>query len=141
MIELNLPVIPVPWAAPVRSRGAFYDIRDANKRCAKFYIKQQYSAIPIEDYTVLEFTFTFPLPPSASKKKRAQMLAGEIIPTKCDCTNLQKLYEDCLKKIVIDDDRKVAKIFSEKLYGEKEGVKINIYTLEEYKNADRSRRD
>lgn len=64
------------------------------------------------------------------------MLKGEILPTSCDCTNLQKLYEDCLKGIVIKDDRKVAKIFSEKVYGEKEGVFIQILTLKECKDED-----
>lgn len=135
MIEINLQITPVPWAAPYRSKGIFYDIRDSNKNCAKFFIKRQYLDSPIKGYTVLKFTFTFSVPSSTSKKKRIEMLAGKIIPTRCDCTNLQKLYEDCLKKIVIDDDRKVAKIFSEKIYGEKEGVKIVVYTLEEYQKC------
>jgi Holliday junction resolvase RusA-like endonuclease len=60
------------------------------------------------------------------------MLAGRVIPTRCDCTNLQKLYEDCLKGLIITDDRNVAKIFSEKLYGEKDEIIIKVYTLQEF---------
>jgi Holliday junction resolvase RusA-like endonuclease len=71
--------------------------------------------------------FVFPFPKSASKAKKEKMKAGEIIPTKCDCTNLQKLYEDCLKGIVITDDRNVVYVSSFKLYGEKGRVQIKVY--------------
>lgn len=60
------------------------------------------------------------------------MLDGDIIPTKGDCTNYQKLYEDCLKKIVITDDRNVEVIGSRKLYGEKGQVTIKVSNRHEY---------
>lgn len=60
------------------------------------------------------------------------MLQGEIIPTHVDCTNCQKFSEDCLKGIVITDDRNVAKISSEKLYADKGKILIKVWTLEEY---------
>lgn len=69
------------------------------------------------------------------------MEKGEIIPTRLDCTNMQKLYEDCLKKIVIDDDRNVAKIISEKSYAEREGIVIQVYTLKEFNNENISDRN
>lgn len=71
------------------------------------------------------------------------MLDGEILPTNCDCTNLQKFYEDCLKNIVIKDDRYVVKITSEKLYRDKGCIFMKIYTLDEYRkiNADFNRND
>jgi Holliday junction resolvase RusA-like endonuclease len=82
--------------------------------------------------------FHFKPPESASKKRKIEMLAGKEIPTKKDCTNMQKLYEDCLKKIVVNDDRNVAKISSEKLYAEKDEVIIKVWTLKEY-NEDCNR--
>lgn len=60
------------------------------------------------------------------------MLDGKIFPTRCDCTNLQKLYEDCLKGIVIKDDRQVIVVTSYKCYGEEEGVDITVQDLFEY---------
>lgn len=136
MIELHIPLDPVPWTAPRISKRYTYDVRESEKRCVRYFIKQQYQKDPITEYTTIQFKFVFKPPASSSKKKRLEMLLGKIIPTKCDCTNLQKLYEDCLKGIVIDDDRKVAKIFSEKVYGEKEGIFIRVLTLKEYQNAD-----
>jgi len=97
----------------------------------------------LKGYFVIEFVFAFPIPNSTTKKEKEKMLAGEIIPTGCDCTNLQKFYEDCLKNIIIPDDRYVAKITSEKLYRNKECIFVKIYTLDEYRmlNANRNRND
>jgi len=133
MITITIPLDPVPWAAPRLSRGRCYDPKEKDKRAARWHVKDQYRMAPIQDYVVLCFIFIFEPPKSASKKRRLDMLAGLIIPTKGDCTNYQKLYEDCLKKIVIEDDRNVEIIGSRKLYGEKGSVVINILTRNEYK--------
>ena len=137
MIEINIPLSPLSWEAPLKGKYGFYDPREKEKRVVRFFVKEQYKQDPLQVFTVLCFTFFFKIPASASATRKADMLAGKIIPTKSDCTNLQKLYEDCLKDIVIDDDRNVAKIFSEKLYAEKEGINIKIYTLEEYATKER----
>lgn len=132
MIVLNIPLDPVPWASPRLSRGHAYDPREKDKRAVKYLLKQQYDMPPISGYVALFFLYVFKCPKSASKKRRIEMLNGSIIPTKGDCTNYQKLYEDCLKKIVIEDDRNVEIIGSRKLYGEKGHVKITILNREEY---------
>ena len=132
MIVITIPLDPVPWAVPRLSRGHCYDPREKDKRAIRWLIKQQYAAEPIKDYVSLFFEFVFKPPASASKKRRIQMLDGDIIPTKGDCTNYQKLYEDCLKKIVITDDRNVEVIGSRKLYGEKGQVTIKILNRDEY---------
>lgn len=137
MITIEIPWEPTSWLAPKKGRFTFYDPREAEKRAARFIVSEQYKDPPLTGYTVIFLTFSFKIPDKTSKKKRAEMLSGLIIPTKKDCTNMQKLYEDCLRKIVIDDDRNVAKIFSEKLYAEKDNVLIKVYTLEEYVNNQR----
>lgn len=139
MIEIKIPLPPAPWQSAKKSGNFFYDPKEAEKRVVKYLIASQYKNEMILEYTVLDILCCFKPPPSASKKKRVQMLAGEIIPTRSDCTNLQKLYEDCLKKIVIDDDRKVAQITSKKIYAEKDEVIIKIWTLNEYVHAHHPR--
>lgn len=135
MIKIEIPTFPIPWAAPRMSKtGGIYDIRSKEKNWLKWHVKQLYKKEPVQGYVVLDFTFYFPVPASATLKKKALMLAGEIIPTACDCTNCQKLTEDCLKNIIISDDRNVAKISSQKLYGEKENIIIKIWTLREFRN-------
>lgn len=132
MIEITLHENPVAWAAPKLGRGHAYDPKEADKRAIRYLIRQQYTGDIITGYTVIWMDLHFEPPASASKKQRALMLSGHIIPTSRDCTNCQKLYEDCLKKIVIDDDRKVKRITSDKAFAEKGKVVIKIYTLEEY---------
>jgi len=70
---------------------------------------------------------------------KERMLSGEIRPTRCDNTNMQKFYEDCLKNIVFMDDRYVYKNISEKLYGDKGKILIQVFSMDEYekqKNAN-----
>jgi Holliday junction resolvase RusA-like endonuclease len=130
VIEITLELDPVPWAAPRLGRYQHaYDPKEKDKRAARYLIKQQYKGEPISETVILSFLFVFPVPKSASKSRKEKMLAGEIIPTRCDCTNLQKLYEDCLKGIVITDDRNVVYVSSYKIYGEKGKVIIIIYKL------------
>ena len=136
MILLHIPLPPVPWQAPLRARGYCYDPKESDKRAARYYIAQQYKAKPLTDFTVLAFKFMFKVPKSYGKKKAIEALAGRVLPTRSDCTNLQKLYEDCLKGIVIDDDRKVIKIMAEKFYGKKDGIFISVLTLSEYLNME-----
>lgn len=128
MFLITLELDPIPWAAPKLARnGHAYDIREKDKRAARYLIQQQYTGEPISEPVILGFTFIFPFPKSASKAKKEKMKSCEIVPTRCDCTNLQKLYEDCLKGIVITDDRNVYYVSSFKLYGEKGRVEIKIY--------------
>lgn len=134
MITIEIPLEPVPWTAARLSRGRAYDPKEKDKRAARWHVSDQYHDEPLRGYVSLFFHFIFTPPKSASKKRTSDMLAGLIIPTKGDCTNYQKLYEDCLKKIVIEDDRNVEVIGSRKLYGEKGRVIIKILTRNEYKD-------
>lgn len=132
MIYIEIPFEPVPWSVPRLSRNHTYDPKEKDKRAITYLIKEQYRDEPIEGYVALFFSFVFQIPKSASKAKRAQMLAGSIIPTRSDCTNCQKLYEDCLKNVVFTDDRYVEVIGSRKLYAEKGSVNISVWNRDEY---------
>ena len=61
------------------------------------------------------------------------MLNEIIIPENCDTTNCQKFYEDCLKGIVITDDRRTADVQSKKRYSEKPGILIQVIPWDEYR--------
>lgn len=135
MLELAVPLPPISWKAPLKGKHTFYDPVGKDKNALRFYLREQYQAQPIQGFVVLKLTFISQIPKSYSKKKRALIAAGELYPLRYDCTNCQKFAEDCLKNILIEDDRYVAKIFSEKLYGEKEGIVIKVYTLKEFLDA------
>ena len=131
-VGFYIPVTPIPWAAPKFGKGVAYDIRQKDKQLAKFHIQKQYKGDPFQGYVVIHFFFVFPVPKSATKKQRKDMVGQKIFPTKCDCTNLQKLYEDCLKKIVINDDRNVVMSTNYKCYSLDPCVIIIVQDYEEF---------
>lgn len=139
MITLDIPFPPISWTPSRICRNISYNPKHKEKQALMQLIATMYRAMVINEYVVLDFTFNFLPPKSASKKDRQAMLEGLIIPTRCDCTNLQKFAEDCLSKIVIEDDRLVAKISSQKLYAEKESIVILIQTLKEFKHASQDK--
>lgn len=71
------------------------------------------------------------IPKSASKKKRAAMLADEILPTKKpDRDNIAKVVGDALNGYAWHDDAFIASGVIEKRYSEIPRVEITIYKQE-----------
>jgi Holliday junction resolvase RusA-like endonuclease len=132
MIQLEIYGDLIPWAAPQKSRGRFYDPNSLRKDQIKWQIRAQYRGELLAGATILEFTFFYPIPKATSKIKRKQMLNGVIVPTVTpDCSNLIKCYEDCLKGIVIEDDRIVCDILAKRRYADVPSVLIRIMTYQE----------
>lgn len=128
MFIIQIPYDPVPWQAAKVSKFGTYDPKEKDKRAIRYLIRQQYSGPVLDEYVNIVFMFGFSVPKSASKKKRALMLAQEILPTRADCTNCQKLFEDCMKGIVFKDDRLVESISSKKMYSEKPFMMALVWT-------------
>ena len=81
----------------------------------------------LEGQIQAEITGIFPIPKSESKKRKAAMLAGEILHTKkIDCDNLAKTVLDALNGIAYDDDKQVCRLYVEKKYGENPCVKVRL---------------
>lgn len=126
MIEIRLDCKPVPWSAPTKGLHTFYDKKSKVKESTCWQIFSQYNGPIIDEFVSLEFTFYVPIPKNTSKVKRKEMLDHKILPTSPDTTNMQKLYEDCLQGIVIQNDRLSHKITSIRYYSDRPGVEIKI---------------
>lgn len=132
MIQLEIYSPLCPWKAPGRNGNRYYDPQSKLKEQIKWQLRAQYRGEIIGAAVVVDFTFFFPIPKATSKAKRRQMLQGIIVPmTTPDATNLQKALEDCLKGIVIGDDRQVSDITSKRRYAEAPGALIRIMTYTE----------
>lgn len=132
MIQLEIYGDLTPWAAPRKHGPRYYDPNSKRKDQIKWQIKAQYRGELLAGATILEFTFFLPIPKSTSKIKRKQMLNGVIAPTvHPDCSNLIKCYEDCLKGIVIEDDRIVCDIIAKRRYADTASVLIRIFSYQE----------
>lgn len=131
MIQLQIDCIPEPWQASLKGKSGFYDKKSKHKEFVRWQIKGQYRDGPLLGHVGIEFIFFLPIPKTTSKASRRQMLDRRILPTSPDITNMQKLYEDCLQGIVIDNDRYSSEICSRRYYSEKPGVTIRVRKLKE----------
>lgn len=132
MLQFEIYGSLVPYAAH-RNNGRFqYDPKSKEKEQIRWQIKAQHRGEPIDGAPILDFTFYFAIPKATSKIRRRQMLAGLIVPTVApDCSNLIKLYEDCLKGIVIQDDRFVSEIVARRRFAEAPSVLIRVIPYQE----------
>ena len=75
----------------------------------------------------LEITAIFAVPESTSKKRRTQMLAWAILPTKKpDADNIAKIIADALNGVAWHDDAQITEMTVRKVYGENPEVRVRI---------------
>lgn len=129
MIRVHLDIEPVSWSAPRRIKYRMYDPRHAHKTIVRRLLRTQYKGKPLQGYTMVFFLFTFAKPKNGANILKKHKNEELVFPTKKDTTNLQKLYEDCLNKLIIDDDRKVVTIVSNKVWGETDSVTITVFEI------------
>lgn len=73
----------------------------------------------------------YSIPKSASKKRHAAMLSGDIRPTKKpDMDNVIKIIADSLNKIAYRDDTQIVDCQVRKFYSEKPRVEVMIQTID-----------
>lgn len=83
----------------------------------------------LEGPLTLSVGITVGIPPSWSKRKRADALAGLVRPTgKPDADNTLKLLADALNKVVWRDDSQLVDVRVIKLYGIEPGALLEIRT-------------
>lgn len=75
----------------------------------------------------INITAYFGVPKSTSKKKRDEMLKGNIRPTKKpDADNIAKVIADSLNGLAYYDDSQLVEVNVRKFYREHEGVEVEI---------------
>lgn len=73
----------------------------------------------------------YSIPKSASKKKRAAMIIGEIRPTKKpDMDNVVKIIADSLNQVAYRDDTQIVDCQCRKFYSDNPRVEVMIKTVE-----------
>lgn len=82
----------------------------------------------------------FPIPKSASRKKREDMLSGRILPTKKpDCDNIAKIICDALNGFAYYDDAQIVRCIVNKRYGPGAGsVEVVLREVTNHESADTS---
>lgn len=73
----------------------------------------------------------FSVPKSTTKKKRAELLAGNVPYTiKPDTDNIGKIIADSINGIAYDDDKQVSRLIVEKVYAEEPMVIVTLKEIE-----------
>lgn len=100
-------------------------------------VRTEYSAAYPEfkfpDGTMLDMRIMayYSIPKSASKKKKASMLANEIRPTKKpDMDNVVKIIADSLNQVAYRDDTQIVDCQCRKFYSETPRVEVIIRSIE-----------
>lgn len=93
------------------------------------------NAFPKEAMLDMRIKAYYRIPKSASKKKKAAMLAGEIRPIKKpDMDNVVKVIADSLNNLAYYDDTQIVDCQCRKFYSENPRVEVTIINLSNDKN-------
>ena len=99
----------------------------AYENLVKICFREQCKDMPHEGQVGIEVVAYFPVPKSASKKRRDLMLAGVLRPkVKPDWDNIGKICSDALNGIAYRDDSQVVDAVVRKWYGERPRVEVKI---------------
>lgn len=137
-LKIVIPGKPIAKKRPqFARRGKFtttYNDQESEESKFMFHLMRQlpdgFKPFDREIPLFLDCVFFMPIPKSTSKKKRAQMISGELMHTKKpDWDNLIKFTKDCCNEIVWHDDSQIAYGRGRKLYGENPRTLIFINKL------------
>lgn len=92
---------------------------DYEKQVRMSFLEQIKCFEPTDKYIKMTLTAVFGIPKRTSKKKREQMLNGELLPDKKpDVDNIAKIILDGLNQVLYYDDKQVVELTTKKIYGE-----------------------
>ena len=98
------------------------------ERWIRICFQNEYPAFePLETPISLLITVWKKIPKSTSKKRRQEMLLGEMLPTtKPDVDNIAKSICDALNGFAYKDDSQVCSLVIQKLYAEEDKVIVHF---------------
>ena len=130
MVELIIPGNPCAKGRPRWSRHGTYTPEKTvayETLIKELFVIKYPNFKPLERSLSLNMIAQFSVPKSASKKKRAEMLAGKIRPSgRPDIDNIIKIFADALSGLAYRDDSQIATVSARKVYGETSQVWITI---------------
>lgn len=134
MIMIRVPGDPVakgrPRATAIGGRARMYtpaNTKAYEQRVAVAARAAMAKAPPMEGALSVSIEIKMPIPVSWSKAKRADALAGLVMPTgRPDLDNLIKALADACNGIVWRDDAQIVRLMAAKRYGEQPGVVMAV---------------
>lgn len=134
MLLFEIIGVPVPQKQTqfIRRTGIAYNPSKKDADRLIWQIRPDAPQTPLNGAIEMHLTFYLPIPKSASRIKRCQMLNGVILPKqKPDFDNLAYLVTNALKKIVYADDSQVTDCIIRKRYSDRPRTVIKIIPIDE----------
>lgn len=136
-ITIRVPGDPVakgrPRATAIGGHARMYtpaSTRAYEQRVAAAAREAMAKAPPMDGAMSVSIEITVQIPVSWTKAKRADALAGLVMPTgRPDLDNLVKALTDACNGIVWRDDAQIVRLMAEKRYGEQPGASISVIPL------------
>ena len=136
-IKIRVPGDPVPKGRPrataIGGQARMYTpaaTRAYEQRVAVAAREATAKAPPMDGALSVSIEITMPIPASWTKAKRADALAGMVMPTgRPDLDNLIKALTDACNGIVWRDDAQIVRLMAEKRYGEQPGAVVSVIPL------------
>lgn len=136
-VTIRVPGDPVakgrPRATAIGGHARVYtpaNTRTYEQRVAVAAREAMVKAPPLEGALSVSIEVTMPIPASWAKGRRADALAGLVMPTgRPDLDNLVKALTDACNGIVWRDDAQIVRLMAEKRYGEQPGAVISVIPL------------
>ena len=132
IIRLEIPGEPIGKARPRVSKFGSYTPKKTKNY--ETFVKELFFAkhgqVLLEGPLEVEIKAYFKIPKSVSKKRREEMINGQITPTKKpDIDNVIKGIADALNDIAYEDDKQIVRVIAEKYYSEKPRAEVTIKTI------------
>lgn len=121
-VTITLAGVPVAKGRPLMTRAG-HAYTPGKTRGAEAYLRMQAAQemrgrLPLEGALELSMRAVLPIPPSWSKRRQAEALAGGVLPVgRPDLDNYAKLVADGLNGIVYRDDAAIISMHLAKVYG------------------------
>lgn len=131
VVKFTVPGNPVGKARPRMTRSGHAYTPDKTvsyenlvKMC---FIEKYTDWVPVSGEAILRLNAYYPIPKSASRKKKIDMVIGEIRPTKKpDLDNVMKAIADALNGIAYVDDSQIVTAEVRKYYDDTPRVEVVI---------------
>jgi Holliday junction resolvase RusA-like endonuclease len=132
MIQFEIYTKPRPQKQTVWNRNHAYDPSKAYKDSLIWQMRPYAPSDIILGPVGLDITFYMAMPAKISKAKKADCLAGKVVPiTRPDIDNLGYVVTNAMRQLFYRDDSQVVDLLLKKRYGEIPKISIKLSTYEE----------